>query len=206
MKKTFKMMAALLALSGLLTACSMNDDADQAKNDVENQSDEMKDDVEDSIDNVMTYFKDQGVMLEQDTKIDKMDFAAYEGRTFGYNGSTAYLYRVKSKDEGMQKVMKQAKDSGKVKVSIDNKEQEYAAKVNGNYLLLYDMNADMGDVVTAFPKYTMPTQTPPVDNNQTSTAKDATDNSKKDNKDGTTNNSTTDGTTNPNMTTPNEAE
>ena len=54
----------------------------------------------------------------------------------------------------MKKVLKEAKDNGKVKVSINNKEQEYGAKVNGDFLFLYDTNADWNDVVTAFPNYT----------------------------------------------------
>lgn len=197
MKKQMKLMMLLFALCGCLTACSMNDDADKAKTDVENKANEVKEDVDDSIDNVMTYFKDQGVSVEQDAKIDKMDFAAYEGRTFQYNDATAYLYRVKSNDEGMQKVLKEAKDNGTVKVSIDNKEQEYAAKVNGNYLLLYDKSADMGDIATVFPKYTVPTQQPATDNAQTSDGKKAADQT-------TTQNGTMNQTTNDSTMTPNE--
>ena len=64
------------------------------------------------------------------------------------------MYRVKSDDDNMKKVLKEAKDNGKVKVSINNKEQEYGAKVNGDFLFLYDTNADWNDVVTAFPNYT----------------------------------------------------
>ena len=61
---------------------------------------------------------------------------------------------MKSDDDNMKKVLKEAKDNGKVKVSINNKEQEYGAKVNGDFLFLYDTNADWNDVVTAFPNYT----------------------------------------------------
>ena len=61
---------------------------------------------------------------------------------------------MKSDDDNMKKVLKEAKDNGRVKVSIDNKEQEYGAKVNGDFLFLYDANQNWNDYVSAFPSYT----------------------------------------------------
>lgn len=153
MMKNLKLLACLLALCSMMSACNVKKDAEDAKDKVEDKTDTAKRDVEDSIDNVMNYFKDKGVQYESDAKIDSMDFAAYEGRSFVVNGSTAYLYRVKNDDENMKKVMKEAADKGKVKVNINNKEMEYGAKVNGSYLFLYDTNADMNDVLQAFPGY-----------------------------------------------------
>ena len=55
----------------------------------------------------------------------------------------------------MKKVFKKRlEEKGKVRVNIKNKEMEYGAKVNGNFLLLYDPNADMNDVLTTFDGYT----------------------------------------------------
>lgn len=167
MKKTWKLIALVACLTTLLGACSskdmsneesqMNNSTKQGIEDTkkmaEDVADKTKNTVDDSIDNVMDYFNKQGVMYENTQAIDNMDFAAYEGRSFTNNGQTAYLYRVKSEDENMKKVLQEAKDKGKVKVKINDKEEEYGAKVNGEYLLLYNAKADMGEMLTTFPHY-----------------------------------------------------
>ena len=38
-----------------------------------------------------------------------MDFAAYEGRSFMANNNRVYLYRVKSEDENMKKILKEGR-------------------------------------------------------------------------------------------------
>ena len=181
MMKNLKLLACLLAVCSMMSACNVKKDAEDAKDKVEEKADTAKRDVEDSIDNVMNYFKDKGVSYEHDAKIENMDFAAYEGRSFVVNGSTAYLYRVKNDDDNMKKVMKEAADKGKVKVHINNKEMEYGAKVNGDYLFLYDTNADMNDVLQAFPGYAPGTTTTTTSANQedskdTTNPTDGTDN------------------------------
>ena len=141
MNKLVQKAACIALLAALMGGCSMND-----KKDANTKTNETKEAAEN--------FKDKGLKYENSKAITDIDFAAYEGRSFDYNGSTGYLYRVKSDDDNMKKVLKEAKDNGKVKVSINNKEQEYGAKVNGDFLFLYDTNADWNDVVTAFPNYT----------------------------------------------------
>lgn len=164
MKKTVTTFACLCMMAGLLAGCSMNKDSEKAGEDVnksaqravddtKDAADKAKNDVDDSIDNVMNYFKTNGIAYENMQNIENMEFAAHEGRSFMMNGNTVYLYRVKSDDENMKKIMKEAKDNGKVKVRIDNKEQEYAAQVNGSYLMLYDTKADYSDIAKLFPKY-----------------------------------------------------
>ena len=144
MNKQIQKAACIALLTALLGGCGMNDKKDantktnQTKEAAEKSVKDAKNKTEDSIDNAIT----------------DIDFAAYEGRSFDYNGSTAYLYRVKSDDDNMKKVLKEAKDNGRVKVSIDNKEQEYGAKVNGDFLFLYDANQNWNDYVSAFPSYT----------------------------------------------------
>lgn len=154
-------MACTLALCSMLAACSTKDDKkdNKTENKVENKANTAKDHAEDSIDNMMSYFKEKGVAYDQSENIDQMDFAAYEGRSFMANNNRVYLYRVKSEDENMKKILKEAADKGKVKVRINNKESEYNAKVNGDYLLLYDTNADITDVLGAFPGYRAGTTT-----------------------------------------------
>lgn len=172
MKKNMKIVACVLVLCSMMSACNAKKDVEDAKDKVENKANTAKKDVDDSIDHFMNYFKEKGVKYESDETIDQMDFAAYEGRSFMFNGSRAYLYRVKSNDENMKKVLQEAKDKGKVKVNVDNKESEYAARVNGDYLLLYDTKADMREVLNAFPGYTPGTTT-----TTTSTQEDTDDQS-----------------------------
>lgn len=112
-----------------------------------------KDQSKDTIDDVMNYFTKQGIKFENSKTLEKIEFAAHEGRTFDINGKRAYLYRVNTEDEHMQKVLSEAKEKKQIKVNVDNKEQMYPALVNGGYLLLYDGSANMSDVVTVFSKY-----------------------------------------------------
>lgn len=159
MKNTTKYLVYLMIAAACVTGCT-NKDKENAKHEVNKAADttkkageDVKDKVSDSIDNVMTYFNKEGLKIENSKAIKNMDFAAHEGRSFDVNGKTAYLYRVNSDDEGMKKVIKEAKENGKVKVNIDHKEQLYGAKVNGDFLLLYDTSADMGNVLNTFPNY-----------------------------------------------------
>ena len=53
----------------------------------------------------------------------------------------------------MKKLLRQAEETGRVKVRIDNKEKEYMAQVNGTYLMLYDQNVKADDLQRVFPNY-----------------------------------------------------
>lgn len=165
MKTTMKRFACLFLIAGVVSGCSMNKDketdemgtanksTDKVEDNTKKTVDDAKNSMDDSIDNMMSYFKEQGVVYEDMKSIDNMDFAAHEGRSFMNNGQMTYVYRVKSDDEDMKKVMKEAKDNGKVRVKIDNKEQEYGANVNGDYLMLYNMDVDATDLTHTFQNY-----------------------------------------------------
>lgn len=180
MKNMISKAACLVVIAGLIGGCSINDkNRDKNLNKVKDAADKTKNDVNDSIDNVMDYFKKEGVKFEHSKKLENIEFAASEGRSFDMNGKTAYLYHVKSDDENMQKILKEAKDKGSVKVNIDNKEQMYGAKVNGDYLLLYDTQANMNDMLNTFPNYrgdatnkTSNNKTTPSENTQKNDSKD----------------------------------
>lgn len=158
MKNMISKVACLVVIAGLIGGCSMNDknsdkNMNKVKDAADKTADKTKNGVNDSIDNVMDYFKKEGVKFENSKKLENIEFAASEGRSFDMNGKTAYLYHVKSNDENMKKILKEAKDKGTAKVNIDNKEQMYGAKVNGDYLLLYDTQANMNDMLNTFPNY-----------------------------------------------------
>lgn len=146
-------MIALLPLQG----CSMNEvreDSKDVKEDVERPVEEVKDKIEERIDNLTAYFKEKDVELNELQTIEDIDFAADEGRSFTVDGKTVYIYRVNQDDAQMQKVMKEAKDNGKVKVNITGKEMEYGASVNQDYLMLYDQSINIEPIVSVFDSYT----------------------------------------------------
>lgn len=147
---------ATLSCVFLMSGCSMWDDsanstANQTTETAPNTTTPSK--MEDSMDNMMNYLNEQGIRVDDMEPIDQMDFAAYEGKSFTYNGSTAYLYRLKSDDENMRALLDSAKENGTVKVSMDGNEQMYNASVNGDYLFVYDPETQMGDFIKALGNY-----------------------------------------------------
>lgn len=109
--------------------------------------------VNETMDNMMNYLQEQGVKLEDMKTLDDMDFAAHEGRSFTYQGNTAYLYRLKENDKSMKALLESAKNNGTVKVNINGKSEDYAAAVNGNYLLIYQKETKMDDFIQLFDTY-----------------------------------------------------
>ncbi len=157
MNKLLKItLTSALVVSGLF-GCASKDDKNNKSNNantsIKEDAEDVKDDVAKTIDDVMDYFKKQKVEIGNVQTIDKIDFAAYEGKSFEVNGKTVYLYRVNDKDENMKKLIQQAKDTGKITVNINNKEQEYRAKVKGNLLMLYSSDEDMNDIIKSFDTY-----------------------------------------------------
>lgn len=154
----------------LLSGCSMFDSSeDKAKDmakDGKETTDKVKDDGEDTIDNMMDWMKGKGVSYTDMEKIDQMDFAAHEGRSFMYEGNMVYLYRINNEDEKMQQLMKDAKDKKSVKVNVDGEEKEYGAMVNGDYLLIHEKGLEMNHLSETFPSYDYMTYKTSLGNNK----------------------------------------
>ena len=155
---TLMAVSSLCALT-LLSGCSWMDKEEKK---VEDETKEVADKAKDagdktknSIEDMMTYFKDEGLEATDVKTLDNMDFAAHEGRSFMYNGSNVYLYNLNMEDEGMKSLVKDVEKNKTVKVNQDGSEKEYAAMANGSYLLVYDKEADMGDMINTFPTYSM---------------------------------------------------
>ena len=161
MKTSKQMLAAVFLSLTFLGGCSMNDKGTTGNDmsnsnvgkDIRNAVEDSGQAVQDSIDNVMDFFTQKNIKYENMQTLDNMEFAAHEGRSFTIDGKNAYLYRVKEDDENMKKIMEQARNNGKVKVSITGKEMEYNARVNGNYLFLYDPSAKIDEALNAFDAY-----------------------------------------------------
>ncbi len=158
--RSWKALAAMAcALMLIISGCSKNDDGDKKMESNANATDTKKpqndaaNTVNETMDNMMTYFKDQGLTLDDMKDLTDMDFAAHEGRSFSYQGNTAYLYRLKENDESMKALLDSAKNTGTVKVNINGEKKDYAASVNGNYLLVYLKDAKMDDLLKQFDSY-----------------------------------------------------
>lgn len=159
MKTKMKTISIALAAAFMLSGCSMWGNEDEASKGATNATNEKTPTnpetpaVEDSMDNMMNYLNEQGVEISNMKAIDQMDFAAHEGNSFSYNGNTAYLYRLKSNDESMSALLKDAKEKGTVKVNMGGTEQEYNASVNGDYLFVYGKDMDMSSMIEPFNQY-----------------------------------------------------
>lgn len=159
MKNKSNMMGIALSALLLLSGCSMWSGDDNAAQGTANATDTKQPEnnrnvtSEDSIDNMMNYLKQQGVEISDMAPIDKMDFAAHEGKSFTYQGNTAYLYRLKSDDVNMKALLDEAKQKGNIKVNHNGKEELYNASVNGDYLFVYEKDADMGSFINAMGSY-----------------------------------------------------
>lgn len=158
MKPCKSFVAAAFALLILISGCSKNDGNDKTQSnanatDTNPPQNDAANTVNDTMDNMMSYLQQKGITLDDMKTLDDMDFAAHEGRSFTYQGNTAYLYRLKENDESMKALLDSAKNSGTVKVNINGERKDYAASVNGNYLLVYQKEAKMDDFIQLFDTY-----------------------------------------------------
>ncbi len=158
-----KIKVAMLSLFMVLTmsGCGMvnktekavDDSAENAKKDVKKAEKDMKNGVDD----LMAFFKGEGVEYSNDKKLDQFDWPAQEGRSFMYNNQNVYLYKVDPSDAKIAGLLDKAQTSNRISATQNGEQMEYGASVNGSYLLVYDKDAMMDDLVEIFKKYDMKT-------------------------------------------------
>lgn len=157
MKKLNLALLSLLMMCSL-TGCMNNDKKDESKDKTE-EKDTSKDTekTKDSISDVMTYMKENGVEYSDDKTLSDFDWAAKEGTSFKYNDQDVYLYRVDSSNSQMSEVLNNVKSSNAITANQNGTNTEYAARVNGNYLLIFDKDAAIDELVDIFNKYKVET-------------------------------------------------
>lgn len=157
MKKLNLALLSLLMMCSL-TGCMNNDKKDESKDKTE-EKDTSKDaeKTKDSISDVMTYMKENGVEYSDDKTLSDFDWAAKEGTSFKYNDQDVYLYRVDSSNSQMSEVLNNVKSSNVITANQNGTNTEYAARVNGNYLLIFDKDAAIDELVDIFNKYKVET-------------------------------------------------
>lgn len=149
-----KIVISLLCVFALC-ACGDTSDMDGNENQANDSTTEDKGETStnSTIDDFMSYMKDQGVEYTDEMPLESMNITAHEGRSFTMNGSTGYLYRVDSSDESMKKLLSTAQENGYLEATQDGIQQSYAAHVNGDYLFIYDKDANMESIMKAFPSF-----------------------------------------------------
>lgn len=103
-----------------------------------------------TLEDLMSYFKNEGITFDRMDEIENIDFGAHEGKLLEYNGETLYLYRLNPDRYENQNWYNDIKTNGLVTVNLDGEDKQFYASVNGDYLLVYDMNTDMTDIETLF--------------------------------------------------------
>lgn len=148
-----------LALLSLLMMCSLagcmnNDKKDDAKDKTEEKDKKTKTNEDNgSISDVMNYMKENGIEYTNDKTLSDFDWAAKEGTSFTYDGKSVYLYRVDGTNTEMNEVLSRVKSSNAITANQNGQDMEYSARANGNYLLIYDKDAMLDDLVEIFNKY-----------------------------------------------------
>lgn len=153
MKKLNLALLSLLMMCSL-TGCMNNDKKDESKDKTE-EKDTSKDTekTNDSISDVMTYMKENGVEYSDDKTLSDFDWAAKEGTSFKYNDQDVYLYRVDSTNSEMNEILNNVKTNNAITANQNGTNTEYAARVNGNYLLIFNKDAAIDELVDIFNKY-----------------------------------------------------
>lgn len=154
MKQLLKLTLALLLVSTVSGCAFFNGLKDDVKNEMDKIENEgTADKKEEKLSDLMTYLKDNGIKYENDETLNNFDFAAKEGMSFTVDGEKVYVYRVDTQNEMMNSLMQQAAQSNTVSASRDGVEKKYGASVNGTYLLIYDLESKVNNLLDGFQKY-----------------------------------------------------
>lgn len=156
MKKLNLLMLSLFMTVSLL-GCSRKSEPMKKDNtvekDVKKGVDKAERKTEKTLDDLMNYMKGEGVTYSEDKKINDINWGAREGRSFMYDNQNVYIYEVDTKDQKVAELLRQAKENNRVTASQNGQNMQYGAAVNGNYLMIYDKEAQLDQLVEIFKKY-----------------------------------------------------
>jgi hypothetical protein len=99
------------------------------------------------------YFNDQGLTIANAKDISVVDMNAHEGRMFEYENNPVYVYRMNLQDSNIKSWMEEAKNTGKVTINQDGKEETYDAMINGEYMMVTKSGTNLNKLSEAFKKY-----------------------------------------------------
>ncbi|NBK97058.1 MAG: hypothetical protein EOM50_03405 [Erysipelotrichia bacterium] len=150
-KLNIAFLSLLMMLS--LVGCMNNDKKETTSDQSEEKKKTETNKEEGSVSDVMNYFKENGIVYDNDKVLSDFDWAAKEGTSFQYNGKSIYLYRVDGSNAQMNEVLNKVKSSNAISANQNGTNKEYSARVNGNYLMIYDQEAAIDELVKIFDKY-----------------------------------------------------
>ena len=104
---------------------------------------------------VFTYFDEQNLDYANAKDIDVTGLNAHEGKMFEYQNNPVYIYRMKMDDSNVKSWMEEIKNTGKVTINQNGKEDTYDAIVNNDYMLVTKSGTDLNKLSEMFKKYGM---------------------------------------------------
>ncbi len=156
--KQMKLVCALFACSLIFFGCanqeksvekSIEDTTEKAKDTMDDAVNESEKNIED----LMQYLKEAQNGIDQEEVIEDIPFAAYEGRSFLANGKQMYLYYIDTADADMQRLAQQLQADSIVNVERNGQKMQYKGMLDGDYLLLYDLDTDASALEEAIHQY-----------------------------------------------------
>ena len=111
--------------------------------------------VQTQLKDVFTYFDEQNLDYANAKDIDVTGLNAYEGKVFEYQNNPVYIYRMKMSDGNVKSWMEEIKNTGKVTINQNGKEDTYDAIVNNDYMLVTKSGTDLNKLSEMFKKYGM---------------------------------------------------
>lgn len=149
MKKLLMLSLCIILLSG----CSWFKDKEMDPPNQNNGSNNMTKPTKNNIEDVFTYFENEGIEVKNIATMDQFDFAAHEGRMFEVNGERVYLYRLNTNDEKINEWMNEIKQNNTVDVNQNGLDEKYSALLNQDYLLVYKKGANISPLDEVFNQY-----------------------------------------------------
>ncbi len=144
----------LLCLFVILSGCGwMNNNQKQDGNMNDNQNGQQETVKTSQMKDLFAYFDEQGITYSNAQDLKTMNINAHEGKMFEYEGNPVYIYRMNMSDANMKSWMDEIKNTGKVTINQDGKDDNYDAIINGEYLLVTKSNTNLNKLSEMFKNY-----------------------------------------------------
>ncbi|MEG0823076.1 MAG: hypothetical protein RSD85_01455 [Erysipelotrichaceae bacterium] len=102
---------------------------------------------------LLDHLENVGIRIDDKIDVKPMNVGAVEGIRISVNDNYVYLYQLDLADQQTIKLVEEAKKTKLVKVSLNDINYDYHAIVNNNYLMLYESNDNLNDIIVAFTKF-----------------------------------------------------
>ena len=151
------LLSLVLGGCGLMNRNDVNDGTTKPNNQTNDQNNQQPNNQmnQTQLKDVFTYFDEQKLEYANAKDIDVTGINAYEGKMFEYQNNPVYIYRMKTSDSNVKSWMEEIKNTGKVTINQNGKEDTYDAIVNNDYMLVSKSGTDLNKLSEMFKKYGM---------------------------------------------------